>query len=82
MNRVKKFLGLVWLLMAPALVVFMFWQAVEKIGAAPIAARANTALQWGIILLVFTPICIGFFVFGRFALRGEYDHLPQSSAEL
>jgi hypothetical protein len=39
-------------------------------------------LQWVIILLIFTPICVGFFIFGTYASKGEYDHLPASSAEI
>ncbi|TAD84620.1 MAG: hypothetical protein EAY75_12725 [Bacteroidetes bacterium] len=82
MNTIKKMLGIVWMLMAPALVIFMFWQALEKIGVASAATKANTTLQWSIILLIFTPICIGFFIFGRYAWSNEYDHLPESSKEI
>jgi ACR3 family arsenite transporter len=28
------------------------------------------------------PIAIGLMIFGYFALRGEYDHLPENSAEV
>jgi ABC-type polysaccharide/polyol phosphate export permease len=34
MNAVKKLLGYVWMLMAPALICFLVYQAVEKISAA------------------------------------------------
>lgn len=82
MNSLKKILGLVWMLMAPLLVVFMIWQASEKIGAAAGPVKANVALQWIIILAVFIPICAGFFIFGRYSYNGEYAHLPESSAEI
>ena len=82
MNDFKKYLGLVWMTLAPTLVAFMLWQAFEKIGAAAESAKANTALQWSIILLVFIPICIGFFIFGRYSWRGEYAHVPTSSREI
>ena len=30
----------------------------------------------------FTPIAIGLMIFGYYALKGEYDKLPESSEEL
>ena len=82
MNAVKKLLGYVWMLMAPALICFLVYQAVEKISSASEIQRANVALQWVIILLVFTPICVGFFIFGKYASANEYAHLPESSNEI
>ncbi|WP_439554804.1 DUF6814 family protein [Dyadobacter sp.] len=45
-------------------------------------ARTNTTLQWFIIILIFIPICAGLVIFGYYAWKGEYDHLPESSSEL
>jgi hypothetical protein len=66
MNAVKKLLGYVWMLMAPALICFLVYQAVEKISAASDVQKANITLQWVIILLVFIPICVGFFIWTIF----------------
>ncbi len=82
MNILKKYLGLVWMIMAPVLILFMVWQAVEKISQATSSEKANTALQWVIILAVFLPICIGFFIFGKYSFQGEYAQLPESSKDL
>jgi uncharacterized membrane protein len=82
MNAIKKFLGLVWMLLAPAAVSLLAWQAMDKIGKAAEAAKANVALQWVIILLVFIPICAGLFIFGYYSFKGYYEQLPQSSAEI
>jgi hypothetical protein len=82
MNQLKKLLGIIWMSLAPALIVFMFWQAYEKISTAAPAAKSNTTLQWVIILLVFLPICAGLFMFGLFAWTNEYAHLPESSGEI
>jgi heme/copper-type cytochrome/quinol oxidase subunit 2 len=82
MNTVKKYLGIIWMLLAPLLVGFMVWQAADKIGSAAAAAKSNIALQWIIILFIFIPICIGLFVFGYYCLKGDYNHLPESSAEI
>ncbi len=82
MHTLKKNLGIVWMLLSPAIVFFMLWQAFLRINEAAPDTKANTALQWSIILLVFIPICIGFFMFGRYAYHGEYGYLPQSSLEI
>jgi hypothetical protein len=82
MNNLKKYLGIVWMVLAPLIVIFMGWQAWEKIGLATGAAKANVALQWVIIMAVFIPICIGFFIFGKYSFEGAYAHLPESSKEL
>ena len=78
MNALKKILGLFWMLLGPASIIFLFMQAVEKVGLAEEGvARTNTALQWGIILFIFIPICAGIVIFGYYALKGEYDQLPE-----
>jgi ABC-type transport system involved in cytochrome c biogenesis permease component len=82
MNDIKKYLGIIWMLLAPAIVGFLCWQAFEKIGAATTATKSNVTLQWIIILVIFLPICIGLFIFGYYALQNEYEHLPESSAEI
>jgi hypothetical protein len=82
MNSIKKLLGYVWMLLAPAIICFLVYEALEKMGAASAAQKANVTLQWMIILLIFTPICIGFFIFGKYASANEYAHLPESSSEI
>jgi hypothetical protein len=66
----------VWMIIAPSIILFLVYQAVNKITAASEAAKANTILQWVIILLIFLPISIGFFIFGKYASQNEYDQLP------
>jgi len=82
MNTIKKILGLVWMFLAPAIIWFLASQAFQKIGAATTLTKSNVTLQWVIILTIFTPICIGFFIFGYYAFKGEYVHLPSSSKDL
>ena len=97
MKSLKKYLGVVWIVLGPAAIVFMIWQAVEKIHlanaqvslasgeAAQALARANatnTILQWCIIIAVFLPIASGMVIFGRYALAGEYDRLPENSMDV
>jgi len=82
MNVIKRLLGFVWMAMAPLLIGFLVWQASDKIGKATEATRSNVTLQWAIILFIFTPICIGLLIFGYYSIKGLYDHLPESSAEI
>ena len=78
MNGLKKALGIFWILLGPVSIVFMFMQALEKIGlAAEGVEKTNTALQWGIILFIFIPISAGLVIFGYYAMKGEYDKLPE-----
>lgn len=79
----KRLLGIIWIILGPLAMAFMAWQAYEKISAAEAGvAQTNTALQWGIILLIFIPIATGLVIFGKYALAGEYDHLPDNSEEV
>lgn len=82
MNAVKKFLGIIWMLLAPVIVGFLFWQASDKISKATEATRSNVMLQWVIILIIFLPICLGLVIFGYYSFKGYYDHLPESSKEI
>jgi ABC-type polysaccharide/polyol phosphate export permease len=82
MNTIKKLLGYVWMLIAPCIILFLVYEAYDKISNAPVITQSNVILQWVIILLIFTPICVGFFIFGRYASKGEYDHLPAGSSEI
>lgn len=83
MNTLKKYLGVIWIALGPLSMIFMAWQAWDKISLAKAGIETtNTALQWGIILLIFIPIAIGLVIFGKYALAEEYDQLPESSKEL
>ncbi len=83
MNKLKKYAGYAWMIVAIGMVIFMGWQANEKISnAAEGITRTNALLQWSIILIIFIPVCIGFFIFGKYASQGEYDHLPVKSEEI
>ena len=81
MDTVKKNLGLIWMLLAPIIVALMCWQAYDKISLATQATKTNAALQWAIILLVFVPICAGFFIFGMYSFKGYYGSNSNDSSD-
>lgn len=42
----------------------------------------NQPISWIIIIGVFTPIAIGLMIFGYYAVKGEYNKLPENSEEM
>ena len=81
MNTLKKYLGLIWLLLAPVVLYFLISGAISNIDPAR-TKDINNPLIWIIIIAIFTPIAIGLMIFGWYAFKGEYDHLPEDSGEL
>lgn len=83
MKALKKYLGVIWILLGPTAMLLLSWQAWDKINLAkPGIETTNTALQWGIILLIFIPIAIGLIIFGKYALAGEYNQVTGNSENL
>ncbi|MDB5209971.1 MAG: hypothetical protein JWQ30_798 [Sediminibacterium sp.] len=79
MNQLKRFAGIIWLLLGPVAVFYLIRTAAAEIAKKPVI---DTKIQWGVFVVVFIPIAIGMMIFGWYALKGEYDHLPERSAEL
>lgn len=81
MNALKKYLGIIWLILAPIVIYFLVSSAITHID--PDGKKdINNPLIWIIIITIFTPIAIGLMIFGWYALKGEYDQLPESSNEI
>jgi len=70
MNQIKRYLGIVWMLLGPSAILFLIYEAIQKIAAKPVQ---DVYLPWIIIITIFTPIAIGLVIFGWYAFRGEYD---------
>jgi hypothetical protein len=81
MNAIKKILGIVWLLLAPIVIYFLVSGAITHIDPAG-KKDINNPIIWIIIIAIFTPIAIGLMIFGWYAWKNEYQHLPQNSTEL
>jgi hypothetical protein len=78
MNAVKRYLGIVWMLLGPAGIVYLVVTAVAEIGRKPVM---DTKIQWAVFVGIFVPIAIGMVIFGWYAFHGEYEKLPASSTE-
>lgn len=79
MNQIKRFAGIIWLLLGPVAVFYLIRTAALEISKKPVM---DTKIQWGVFVVIFIPIAIGMMIFGWYALKGEYDHLPERSSEL
>ena len=71
MNDLKKYLGLVWMLLGPAAIIFLVWQASQKLSG--VKATTDDWIQWSIIIIIFTPIAIGMMIFGWYAWTRSYE---------
>ena len=79
MNTIKRFAGIVWILMGPVAIYYLIKTASEEITKKPVI---DTKIQWIVFVVIFIPIAIGLMIFGWYALKGEYDRLPKNSKEL
>lgn len=81
MNGVKRYFGWLWMLLGP-LVIYGLVDAATRYIDPSGQKDINNPVVWIIIIGIFTPIAIGLMIFGWYAWRGDYDRMPQSSAEL
>lgn len=76
MNAIKKYAGIIWIALGPLAIYYLIKTAAAEIERKPVM---DTWIQWGVFTFVAIPIAIGMMIFGYYALRGEYDHLPEES---
>ena len=75
MNKLKQYLGILWMLVGPVIFVMLVISAVNNINGTTKGDISNP-VPWIIILAIFLPIAIGLSIFGWYALKGNYDNLP------
>ena len=79
MNSIKRFAGILWIILGPVAIFYLIKTAAEEITKKPVI---DTKIQWIVFIVIFIPIAIGLMIFGWYAFKGEYDRLPESSTEL
>jgi hypothetical protein len=79
MNLLKRIAGVVWIVLGPLAVYYLIKTAANEIAKKPVI---DTKIQWAVFVVVFIPIAIGLVIFGYYALKGDYEHLPESSQEI
>jgi hypothetical protein len=70
MNKLRRVLGVLWMLVSPVAIFYLVKTASEEIAKKPVM---ETIIQWGVFIGVFIPISLGMVIFGYYALKGEYD---------
>ncbi|TMI93906.1 MAG: hypothetical protein E6H06_10620 [Bacteroidetes bacterium] len=79
MNTTKRIAGILWMIAGPTAIYYLIKTALSEISKKPVI---DTKIQWAVFVIVFIPIAIGIVIFGYYAITGEYDRLPESSAEI
>lgn len=79
MNKMKRIAGILWIVAGPLAIYYLVRTAIDEINKKPVI---DTKIQWAVFVIVFIPIAIGIMIFGFYALKGAYDHLPDSSADI
>jgi hypothetical protein len=74
MDKLKRVLGILWMLIGPVLFIMLVISAVDNINSNAKGDISNP-IPWIIILAIFLPIAIGLSVFGWYALKGDYDRV-------
>ena len=72
MDNLKRYLGILWMLVGPAAIFFLVMGAIHNIDPAG-KGDINKPLPWIIIISIFTPIAIGLMIFGWYAWKGEFE---------
>ena len=72
LDKIKRTLGIIWILLGPAAIIFLLIGAFQNINAHG-SNDINKPLPWVIIIAIFTPVAIGLSIFGWYAYKGEYD---------
>lgn len=78
MDKLKRYLGIIWMLIGPVLFIMLVISAVNNINGHAKGDISNP-LPWIIILAIFLPIAIGLTIFGWYALKGNYDKMNNQS---
>lgn len=72
MNALKRFLGIIWMVLGPLAVFALLYFAIRNINAGG-TGDINKPLPWIIIIGIFTPIAIGLTIFGWYCWKKEFD---------
>jgi hypothetical protein len=76
MNTIKRCLGVLWILLGAALVLYFPYQTFKVLMSH--TATSEDYVFWVVVTGIFIPVILGLLLFGYYALKGEYD-LPVAS---
>jgi type VI protein secretion system component VasK len=72
MNQLKRFLGIIWMMIGPVLFLLLVWSALKNINLGGNTEISNP-IPWIIIIAIFAPIAAGLVIFGWYSWKGEYN---------
>ncbi len=72
LNSVKKYLGVVWIVIAIAAMVALIIGAIQNIDVHG-KLDINKPMPWVIIIVIFIPVAAGLALFGWYAFNGDFD---------
>ena len=84
MKYLKKYFGIICILIAPILVFMLFRQFFNEIplletaisnGKKPASDLQSTYIFWIITITIFVPIACGLGLFGYYATQNEYEDI-------
>ncbi|MBX2932140.1 MAG: hypothetical protein KF781_09360 [Chitinophagaceae bacterium] len=71
MYVIKKYLGIIWMLLAVVTIVLLVYAALTNISSEG-KTDIHNPLPWIIIITIYTPIAFGLAIFGYYAFKEEY----------
>ena len=71
MDSIRKVFGLIWMAGSIASAFALPYLAISKLVFSE--AKQEDYVFWIVIVTIFIPIIIGFFLFGLYAYKGEYN---------
>jgi fatty acid desaturase len=72
MNKIKRYLGIVWMLAGPVVFFMLVASAIKNIYS-DLKGDISNPVPWIIIIVIFIPVAIGLVVFGWYSWKGDYD---------
>lgn len=78
MKQLKRYLGLLWILIGPVIIGVLIKSAVTNISSGG-TGDINKPVPWIIVIAIFTPVAIGLMIFGWYAWKGEFDVIEDHS---
>lgn len=80
MNLIKRSLGVVWMLLGTALVLYFPYQTYTVVTSS--TSTSEDYVFWVIVTGIFIPVIFGLLLFGYYAVKGEYDEPVMSLSEI
>lgn len=78
MKKLRRYLGLIWMLLGPVIIFILVRSAVINISSGG-TGDINKPVPWIIVIAIFTPVAVGLMIFGWYAWKGEFDVIADHS---